>query len=62
MRSTRDWLSPDRHCGCIWQRDGFELGAEEMAAIATLDTKTSSFFDHRDPAMVKWLGEAKRNT
>jgi 2,5-diketo-D-gluconate reductase A len=40
----------------------FELGAEEMAAIATLDTKTSSFFDHRDPAMVKWLGEAKRNT
>jgi diketogulonate reductase-like aldo/keto reductase len=35
----------------------FELSAEDMAAIATLDTKTSSFFDHRDPAMVKWLGE-----
>ncbi len=37
----------------------FELDAEDMAAIATLDTKTSSFFDHRDPAMVKWLGERK---
>ncbi len=37
----------------------FELGAEDMAAIATLDTKTSSFFDHRDPKMVKWLGERK---
>ena len=37
----------------------FELGAEDMAAITTLDTKTSSFFDHRDPAMVKWLGERK---
>lgn len=40
----------------------FELSPEEMAAIATLDTKTSSFFDHRDPKKVKWLGEAKRPT
>ena len=37
----------------------FELSAEDMAAITTLDTKTSSFFDHRDPAMVKWLGTRK---
>ena len=37
----------------------FELSAEDVAAITTLDTKTSSFFDHRDPAMVKWLGERK---
>lgn len=37
----------------------FELSAEDMTAIATLDTKTSSFFDHRDPAMVKWLGNRK---
>ncbi len=35
----------------------FELSAEDVAAITTLDTKTSTFFDHRDPAMVKWLGE-----
>jgi 2,5-diketo-D-gluconate reductase A len=40
----------------------FELGAEEMEAIAALDTKTSSFFDHRDPAVVKMLGEAQRET
>ena len=37
----------------------FDLSAEEMGAIATLDQKTSLFFDHRDPAMVKWLGERK---
>ena len=40
----------------------FELSAEDMAAIASLDTKTSSFFDHRDPAIVKRFSEAKRNT
>ncbi len=37
----------------------FELSADDMAAITTLDTQTSSFFDHRDPEMVKWLGERK---
>lgn len=37
----------------------FELSAEDMEAIKGLDTKTSSFFDHRDPAMVKWLGTYK---
>lgn len=40
----------------------FELTQEEMDAIAQLDTGTSLFFDHRDPAMVKLLSEAKRNT
>jgi 2,5-diketo-D-gluconate reductase A len=39
-----------------------ELDADDMTAIATLDTKTSSFFDHRDPAIVKALGEAGRTT
>ena len=33
-----------------------------MEAIATLDTGTSGFFDHRDPAMVKMLSEAQRGT
>jgi 2,5-diketo-D-gluconate reductase A len=33
----------------------FELDDAEMKSIVALDTKTSSFFDHRDPAMVKWL-------
>ena len=40
----------------------FELSSDEMSSIATLDTGTSSFFDHRDPAMVKWLSEAQRPT
>jgi diketogulonate reductase-like aldo/keto reductase len=40
----------------------FELTQEEMDAIKQLDTGTSLFFDHRDPAMVKLLSEAKRNT
>jgi len=37
----------------------FELSLEDMDAIKALDTKLSSFFDHRDPAMVKWLGTRK---
>ena len=40
----------------------FELTSEDMQSIATMDNKDSSFFDHRDPAMVKMLGEAKRPT
>lgn len=39
----------------------FVLSIEDMEAIRTLDLKTSSFFNHRDPAMVKWLGERKLN-
>jgi 2,5-diketo-D-gluconate reductase A len=37
----------------------FELTAEEMNSIRTLDAATSAFFDHRDPVMVKRLGERK---
>lgn len=37
----------------------FTLTADDMDAIKTLDTKASLFFDHRDPAIVKWLGERK---
>jgi diketogulonate reductase-like aldo/keto reductase len=37
----------------------FELSTEDMTVVTTLDTKTSSFFDHRDPEKVKWLGERK---
>lgn len=37
----------------------FELSVEDMNQISTLDTNQSLFFDHRDPAMVKWLGERK---
>ena len=37
----------------------FKLTSEEMEKISTLDTAASLFFDHRDPKMVKWLGERK---
>lgn len=37
----------------------FELSNEDMNAIGTLDTKTSLFFDHRNPEMVKRLGTVK---
>lgn len=33
----------------------FTLTSEDMQAIAALDTKTSSFFSHQDPAMVEWF-------
>jgi len=39
----------------------FELSADDMAAIQTLDTGASVFFDHRDPKIVKWLGELGRS-
>ncbi|MFC0476754.1 aldo/keto reductase [Robertmurraya beringensis] len=37
----------------------FELSQEDMDQIATLDTKESLFFSHRDPAMVQWIGTRK---
>jgi diketogulonate reductase-like aldo/keto reductase len=40
----------------------FELSREDMDAIAALDTKQSLFLDHRDPAIVKFLGTIKLNT
>ncbi len=33
----------------------FSLSAEDMAAIAAMDTKKSAFFSHQDPAMVEWF-------
>jgi len=37
----------------------FELDDDELAAIAALDQGRSQFFDHRDPAMVRWLTERR---
>jgi 2,5-diketo-D-gluconate reductase A len=37
----------------------FELDAQDDQAIGTLDQKASSFFDHRDPEKVEWLGTRK---
>jgi diketogulonate reductase-like aldo/keto reductase len=37
----------------------FQLSVEDMATIETLDQKVSAFFDHRDPAIIKWLAARK---
>ena len=37
----------------------FQLSDEDMQSIQTLDQKVSAFFDHRDPAIVKWLASRK---
>jgi hypothetical protein len=37
----------------------FELTQDQMTAIAAMDTRTSVFFDHRDPDQVRRLGTAR---
>lgn len=37
----------------------FQLDDADMARIATLETGQSSFFSHRDPAIVKWMSERR---
>ena len=37
----------------------FVLSNEDMGQIATFDLKTSAFFSHQDPAMVKWMAERR---
>ncbi len=37
----------------------FPLDESDFALIAGLDLGKSSFFSHRDPAIVKWMSERK---
>lgn len=37
----------------------FALTAEEMLRITAIDTATSAFFSHRDPARVEWITQRK---
>ena len=37
----------------------FELEATDMEIIKTIDTKTSLFFDHRNPEIIKWMALRK---
>lgn len=37
----------------------FTLTGNEMTQITAMDTATSAFFSHRDPAMVEWLAGRK---
>ena len=39
----------------------FQLSPEDLAAIAKLDTGTTSFFDQRDPQVVRMLSGVRRN-
>ena len=40
----------------IWD---FELTTTDLNKITAMDTATSSFFSHRDSAMVEWLSNRK---
>lgn len=35
----------------------FSLTEEDKKLIASLDTKTSSFFSHQDPSIIEWFGK-----
>jgi diketogulonate reductase-like aldo/keto reductase len=37
----------------------FRLSDEDIQSIQTLDQKVSAFFDHRDPAIIKWMASRK---
>jgi Aldo/keto reductases, related to diketogulonate reductase len=37
----------------------FELTADDIESIKSLDTKTSLFFDHRNPEIIRWMGSRK---
>ena len=37
----------------------FQLADEDIARITKLETAASSFFSHRDPAIVKWMSERR---
>jgi 2,5-diketo-D-gluconate reductase A len=37
----------------------FALDASDVAAIASLETGTSSFFSHRDPAIIQWMKDRR---
>ena len=37
----------------------FELSSDYMEQIKVLDTKQSLFFDHRNPEIIKWMGNRK---
>lgn len=37
----------------------FELNSDDLQKITAIDTSTSAFFSHRDPARVEWISEWK---
>lgn len=51
-------VRPERMAEILKMFD-FALDDDDMALIAALDTATSSFLNHRDPAIVKWMSERR---
>ncbi len=51
-----------RHGKTVAQVFDFELTAEDLAAISTLETRKSVFFDHRDPQVVRMLTRSRSNS
>ncbi|MFD9003068.1 aldo/keto reductase [Streptomyces sp. NPDC059582] len=51
-------VNPDRMAQNIDVFD-FELSEHQMSRITDLDTGTTLFFDHHDPAMVDWLSKRR---
>jgi hypothetical protein len=43
---------------CVKLNDGFEM---RYGSHQNFEHKTTAFFDHRDPEMIKWIGERKWN-
>ncbi|RZJ03330.1 MAG: aldo/keto reductase, partial [Rubrivivax sp.] len=37
----------------------FALDAGDVERISALETGTSSFFSHRDPAIIQWMSERR---
>lgn len=53
-------LPKSTHIECMEQNFNifdFTLSDEDMTEISKLDTQTSSFFSHYDPAMVEWFAK-----
>ena len=58
-RRRHPQVRPSRADGREPRRLRLHLTDEQMNRIAALDTGASLFFDHRDPAMVSWLGRRR---
>lgn len=53
-------VKPDRMAENIAVQD-FTLSDDEMGDILALDTKTSQFFSHADPSIIKWMASRTIN-
>jgi len=60
MQPSSTWFRASFRTRCMQENlevFDFTLSSEDMERIAALDTKTSAFFAHDDPAMVEWFAQ-----